>query len=92
VSLPLRHAQAPFVKGLTCAGAPLRINSYVRIMGSLKTFSNKRSVNCTRVRKIEDMNEINFHLVEVAYTTMYHRKGGQLVSRRAACRSISFKH
>ncbi|ORY59412.1 hypothetical protein BCR35DRAFT_309268 [Leucosporidium creatinivorum] len=54
----------------------IEVNTYIRVLGSIKTFSGKRSVNCTRVRVIEDMNEINFHLVEAAYVSMYHQKGG----------------
>lgn len=53
-----------------------RVNTYIRILGNIKTFSGKRNINCTRVRVIEDMNEINFHLVEVAYVTMFHKNGG----------------
>lgn len=58
----------------------VRVNTYIRILGNIKAFQGKRSVNCTRVRVIEDMNEINFHLVEVAYVTMFHQKGGLVSS------------
>lgn len=53
-----------------------RVNSYIRVLGTIKTFSGKRSVNCSRVRVITDMNEINFHLVEVAWVTQIHKTGG----------------
>ncbi|GAA5957971.1 hypothetical protein JCM21900_005573 [Sporobolomyces salmonicolor] len=53
----------------------LEINKYVRIIGLIKTFSNKRHVNAQRVRPLDDMNEINFHLVEVAYVHLYNTRG-----------------
>lgn len=35
------------------------------------------------------MNEISFHLVEVAYATMYHRNGGRLVRSRTTSTLIN---
>ncbi|GAA5856356.1 hypothetical protein JCM3766R1_005935, partial [Sporobolomyces carnicolor] len=47
--------------------ANIDINRYVRILGSIKTFADKRHIGAQRVRAITDMNEINFHLIECAY-------------------------
>ncbi|GAA6019989.1 hypothetical protein JCM11491_004890 [Sporobolomyces phaffii] len=47
--------------------ASLENNKYVRILGSLKTFAEKRHVSAQRVRPVTNMNEINFHLIECAY-------------------------
>ncbi|KAK4058823.1 Replication factor A protein 2 [Microbotryomycetes sp. JL221] len=56
------------------------INTYVRILGTVKSFGNKRSINCNRIRAITDMNEINFHMVEVAYVSTYYKNGGNIGS------------
>ncbi|GAA5941792.1 Rfa2p [Sporobolomyces koalae] len=55
--------------------AALENNRYVRIIGSIKTFAEKRHINAQRVRAIEDFNEINFHLIECAYVHKYITRG-----------------
>lgn len=52
-----------------------RLNTYVRIIGALKTFSNKRHVSANRVRPIEDFNEILFHPIECIYVHKYYTEG-----------------
>ncbi|BGP13987.1 hypothetical protein JCM10213_005573 [Rhodosporidiobolus nylandii] len=52
-----------------------QVNSYVRIIGSLKTFSNKRHINVNRCRKVEDANEILFHPLECIYVHKYYTEG-----------------
>lgn len=52
-----------------------RLNVYVRIIGSLKTFSGKRHVNCTSIRVVEDKNEILYHAIEAVYVTLYATRG-----------------
>jgi hypothetical protein len=54
---------------------PHRVNSYVRILGTLKTFSNKRHINVTRLRKIDDFNEVLFHPLECVYVHKYYVDG-----------------
>ncbi|GAA5977958.1 hypothetical protein JCM10908_004176 [Rhodotorula pacifica] len=51
------------------------INSYVRIIGTLKTFSNKRHIAANRFRKITDHNEVLFHAVECIYVHKYYTQG-----------------
>ncbi|GAA5866045.1 hypothetical protein JCM8547_002926 [Rhodosporidiobolus lusitaniae] len=51
------------------------VNSYVRILGSLKTFSQKRHINVTRFRKIDDHNEVLFHAMECVYVHKYFTQG-----------------
>ncbi|GAA5965293.1 hypothetical protein JCM8115_002243 [Rhodotorula mucilaginosa] len=51
------------------------INSYVRIIGQLKTFSNKRHLSSNRFRKITDHNEVLFHAVECIYVHKYYTQG-----------------
>jgi replication factor A2 len=48
---------------------------YVRVIGSLKSFNNKRSVNAQVLRKVEDFNEIQYHLLEAVYVHLYHTRG-----------------
>lgn len=49
---------------------------YVRIIGTMKSFNHKRSVNATVLKKVEDFNEINYHLLQVVYVHLYHTRGG----------------
>ncbi|TLS29022.1 hypothetical protein PpBr36_01754 [Pyricularia pennisetigena] len=42
-------------------------DSYVRIWGKLKAFNNRRHVGALFVRPVEDFNEVNYHMLEVAY-------------------------
>ncbi|GAA5996349.1 Rfa2p [Rhodotorula paludigena] len=51
------------------------INSYVRIIGQIKTFSNKRHLNVNRIRRVEDQNEVLFHAVEAIYVHKYYSEG-----------------
>ncbi|GAA5874254.1 hypothetical protein JCM3774_000921 [Rhodotorula dairenensis] len=51
------------------------INSYVRIIGQLKTFSNKRHISSNRFRKVTDHNEVLFHAVECIYVHKYYTQG-----------------
>ncbi|BGP38038.1 Replication factor A protein 2 [Rhodotorula kratochvilovae] len=52
-----------------------QINTYVRIIGQLKTFNGKRHINVNRFRRIDDFNEILFHPVEAIYVHKYYRDG-----------------
>lgn len=42
-------------------------DSYVRVWGKLKAFNNRRHVGALFVRPVEDFNEVNYHMLEVAY-------------------------
>ncbi|KAI9827148.1 MAG: replication factor A protein 2 [Thelocarpon impressellum] len=48
---------------------------YARVWGRLKAFNNKRHVGAHVVRKIEDMNEVQYHLLEAAVVHCYFTKG-----------------
>ncbi|KAK9894142.1 replication protein A, subunit RPA32 [Cystobasidium minutum MCA 4210] len=48
---------------------------YVRVMGDLKSFNNRRSVNATSIKAITDFNEIQYHLLETVYVHLYHTRG-----------------
>jgi len=47
---------------------------YVRVVGHLRSFNNKRSVVGFRIQPIRDYNEITFHLLEVIYVHLYNMK------------------
>lgn len=47
----------------------------MRVMGDLKSFNNRRSVNATSIKAITDFNEIQYHLLETVYVHLYHTRG-----------------
>ncbi|KAF8447741.1 replication protein A subunit RPA32 [Boletus edulis BED1] len=49
--------------------------AYVRVLGSLKTFGNKKYINTNLIRRIDSPSEIYFHLLEVMYVTMVWERG-----------------
>ncbi|GAA5929310.1 hypothetical protein JCM3775_002306 [Rhodotorula graminis] len=51
------------------------INTYVRIIGSLKSFNGKRHLNVNRFRRIDDFNEILFHPIEAIYVHKFYKDG-----------------
>lgn len=48
---------------------------YVRVIGNLKSFNNKRSLNAQVIRKVTDYNEIQYHMLEAIYVHLYHTRG-----------------
>jgi hypothetical protein len=51
------------------------LDSYVRVWGRLKSFSNKRHVAAQVIRPVTDFNEVNYHLLEATYVHLYLTKG-----------------
>ncbi|WFD27506.1 Replication factor A protein 2 [Malassezia nana] len=43
-------------------------NQYVRIMGEIKSFNNKRSITAASIHLLQDHNEYLFHQLDVIYT------------------------
>lgn len=50
--------------------------SYARVFGQLRVYQNVRSVTVHRVRPVEDMNEITYHMAAVMVSSV-----GESVSR-----------
>lgn len=50
-------------------------NVYVRIVGIIKTFANKRHIAANHIHVIEDKNEIQFHICEVTYVHLVTTRG-----------------
>lgn len=48
---------------------------YVRVIGQLKAFNNKRSINAQVLYLITDNNEIQYHMLEAIYVHLYHTRG-----------------
>lgn len=47
----------------------------MRAWGRLKAFSNKRHLGAHFIRPIQDMNEVNYHLLEATMVHLYFTKG-----------------
>lgn len=58
-----------------------RDNSYVRVLGTLKSFGERTYINATHVQPVKDMHEIYFHTLEAMTVSLYMKQGP--VRRRA---------
>lgn len=54
---------------------PITENTYVRAWGRLKALNNKRHLGAHFIRPIQDMNEVNYHLLEATVVHLYFTKG-----------------
>jgi len=50
-------------------------NVYVRVTGSLKSFSSKRYLNITQIRPIKDAHELYFHILEAMTVNLVLERG-----------------
>jgi replication factor A2 len=55
--------------------APIAENQYVRAWGRLKAFNQKRHLGAHFIRPIQDMNEVNYHLLEATVVHLHFTKG-----------------
>jgi replication factor A2 len=51
------------------------LDSYIRIWGRLRSFSNKRHLHAHVIRPVADFNEVNYHLLEAAYVHLHYTRG-----------------
>ncbi|EGN93261.1 hypothetical protein SERLA73DRAFT_189801 [Serpula lacrymans var. lacrymans S7.3] len=49
--------------------------TYVRVLGNLKMFGNKRYINATHIRNVQSPDEIYFHLLEAMTVTLTWERG-----------------
>ncbi|KAK5660298.1 hypothetical protein OQA88_12838 [Cercophora sp. LCS_1] len=56
--------------------AKFALDTYVRCFGRITQIGEKRHINAHAIRAIEDFNEVNYHLLEAAYTSLFWTKGG----------------
>lgn len=76
-SVPLLTLVLSQAHVLTCDSG-LSSNSqdvYVRVIGTIKDFGNRRHLAASQVRPITDHNEIFFHLLEAQYVHLLLRRG-----------------
>ncbi|PKI84871.1 Rfa2p [Malassezia vespertilionis] len=52
-------------------------NQFVRVLGEIKSFNNKRSVTAASIARLEDDNEYLFHQLDVIYTHLQLTKGAK---------------
>lgn len=52
---------------------------YVCVIGQVKDYDNKKSIIGNSVRKIESMNQLTHHMLEVAYSAEKYKKADQIV-------------
>jgi replication factor A2 len=57
------------------ASSKLTTNQYVRIIGALKPFNNKRHVGAHQIHAITDFNEVQYHLLEAAAIHLHFTRG-----------------
>lgn len=43
------------------------MNSYIRVLGTVKAFQNKRSVSAGHIRRVDNYNEVLFHKLETVW-------------------------
>lgn len=55
-----------------------RENQFVRVLGEIKSFNNKRSVTAASISRLEDGNEYLYHQLDVIYTHLQLTKGGSV--------------
>ncbi|EIM90097.1 replication protein A subunit RPA32 [Stereum hirsutum FP-91666 SS1] len=48
---------------------------YARITGTIKTYNDKKYINCINIRPAKDSHEIYFHLSEAMAVTLFHERG-----------------
>lgn len=49
--------------------------AYCRAWGKLKSFHDRRHVNATIIRPVDDMNEISYHMLESTAVHLYYTRG-----------------
>lgn len=54
---------------------PFRDKRYVRVVGNLKTFANKRYINAISIRPVTDPHEIYFHILETIAVALTLERG-----------------
>jgi hypothetical protein len=47
-----------------------RQDTYVSVLGVLKSFGGKRHISAQNIRRVEDFNEVHYHLLEALYISL----------------------
>lgn len=59
------------------ASGAIAPDAFVRVWGRLKSLGGKKHLSANFIRQIEDFNEVNYHMLEVAYVHLFFTKGKQ---------------
>lgn len=54
---------------------PITEDSYIRVMGTIKSFGNKRYINTSQQRLVKDHHELYFHLLDAMATKLILERG-----------------
>lgn len=73
----------------TGATEGLQIDSLARVVGTMKVFSNRRSVNSAAMHPVTDFNEQQYHLLDAMYTHLVLTRGSLVRSSLQCPRSQS---
>ena len=56
-------------------------NTYVKVIGNIRTFGGKRSIAPFKIKPITDMNDLTLHMLETVHTHMLLTKRKHSVRR-----------
>ncbi|CBQ72976.1 related to RFA2-DNA replication factor A, 36 kDa subunit [Sporisorium reilianum SRZ2] len=59
----------------TNKASDIRQNVYVRVLGTLKSFQNRRSISAGHMRLVTDYNEVMFHRLEAVHSHLQLTRG-----------------
>ncbi|TKY85714.1 hypothetical protein EX895_005254 [Sporisorium graminicola] len=59
----------------TSKASDIRQNVYVRVLGTLKSFQNRRSISAGHMRPVIDYNEVMFHRLEAVHSHLQLTRG-----------------
>ena len=59
----------------TGVGEGISQDVLIRVMGTIKLFSGKRFINALHVHPVQDMNEQQFHILEVIHVHLLNTRG-----------------
>jgi hypothetical protein len=62
-------------------------NSYIKAIGMLRTFNDKRSVKANRIIKIDDFNEVTHHILYCVHTKLLMQRGKNNVMQTSSTAS-----
>lgn len=52
---------------------------YVRIIGTIKEFQQKKAIQITRIQTVTDHNELNYHYLDAIHTYLLLQRGFQAI-------------
>uniref|UniRef100_A0A8C4N968 Replication protein A2 n=1 Tax=Eptatretus burgeri TaxID=7764 RepID=A0A8C4N968_EPTBU len=81
---PLDVRQWVDVDDMGNEGTVIPPSTYVRVVGHLRSFQNKKSLVAFKIRPLEDMNEITTHMLEVVHDHKSISKSASLTSHRVS--------